>query len=75
MSVSERKKLVNALPPQFDDFHVEFVDRVERLTPTEWARQDRPVFGSFVDEHSREFLLAHQEQFEQMNAYAQQTTH
>jgi len=75
MTVAELKKLVNELPPQFDKFHVELVDRVERLTPTEWARQDRPVFGSFLDEHSQEFLLAPREQFEQLKTYGQQEAH
>ncbi len=41
----------------------------------QWARQDRPVFGSFLDEHSQEFLLAPREQFEQIKAYGQQETH
>lgn len=75
MEVAELRKLLNDLPPQFDKFSVELVDRVERLTPTEWARQDRPVFGSFLDEHSQEFLLAPREQFEQMKSYGQQATH
>lgn len=66
MTVGELKKVLNDLPPQYDDFRVEVVDRVEST-----SRQDRPIFGSLLDERTREFLLAHQEQFEQLKAYAQ----
>lgn len=70
MNVAELRKMVEAIPREFDSFNVEFASRVEEISYDHWIREDHPVSGSFIDQDNHELVLAGNEQLLKIDQYA-----